>query len=132
MDIHNQFTTTHFLILLTVFIVINLVILRFKKQNWAVLLDWKVMISAIVITLLGLFYFQTSNSKDWIIETAGFPKYFYFKKSSLGKEVFMNWGIVRFDYVNFLQNFILIFLLTHIFKLVLKKTSEYKTKNDRK
>lgn len=122
MDIHHQFTSMYFLLLLTVFIVINLVILRFKKQNWKVLLGWKVMALAFVITFLGLLYSESSKSEDWLIETYGFPKYFYFKKSSLGKDAFMDWGIVQFDYINFLQNFILIFLLADIFKLLLKRS----------
>lgn len=121
MDIHNQFTSMYFLFLFIIFVVINLVILRFKKQNWKVLLDWKVIASAVVLTLLGLLYCESSKSNNWLIETFGFPKYFYLKKSSLGKDAFMDWGIVRFDYINFLQNFILIFLLLYIFKLIFKK-----------
>lgn len=121
MNIHSQFKNTYFLLLLIVFIVIILVILIFKKQNWKVVLEWKVLASAVVITLLGILYSESSKSDDWLIETSGFPKYFYMKKSSLGKDAFMDWGIVQFDYRSFLQNFILIFLLLDIFKLIFKK-----------
>jgi amino acid transporter len=127
MNIHNQFTSTYFLLLFIIFVVINLIILRFKKQNWKALLDWKVISLAIIITLLGLLYDESSKSNDWLIETSGFPKHFYLKKSSLGKDAFTNWGIVSFDYINFLQNFILIFLLLDIVKLTLKRS--FKTQN---
>ena len=122
MDIHNQFTSTYFLLLFIIFVVINLIILRFKKQNWRVLLDWKVIALAFIITLLGLLYCESSKSNDWLIETSGFPKYFYLKKSSLGKDALMDWGIVQFDYINFLQNLILIFLVLDIFKLIFKRS----------
>ncbi|PQA93824.1 hypothetical protein SAMN05421796_106108 [Chryseobacterium piscicola] len=122
MDIHNQFTSMYFLLLFIIFVVINLIILRFKKQNWRVLLDWKVIALAFIITLLGLLYCESSKSNDWLIETSGFPKYFYLKKSSLGKDALMDWGIVQFDYINFLQNLILIFLVLDIFKLIFKRS----------
>jgi amino acid transporter len=129
MDIHNQFTSMYFLLIFTIFVAVNLVILRFKKQNWKVLFDWKVIATAFVITLLGLLYCESSKSNDWLIETSGFPKYFYLKKSSLGKDALMDWGIVQFDYINFLQNLILIFLLLDIFKLMLQNSLKTKTTN---
>ncbi|WP_223605451.1 hypothetical protein [Chryseobacterium sp. OSA05B] len=129
MDIHNQFTSMYFLLLFTTFVALNLIILRFKKQNWKVLFDWKVIVSAFVITLLGLSYCESSKSNDWLIETSGFPKYFYLKKSSLGKDSLMDWGIVQFDYINFLENLILIFLLIDIFKLMLQSSLKTKTTN---
>ncbi|AZA49655.1 hypothetical protein EG346_16360 [Chryseobacterium carnipullorum] len=129
MDIHNQFTSMYFLLLFTTFVALNLIILRFKKQNWKVLFDWKVIVSAFVITLLGLSYCESSKSNDWLIETSGFPKYFYLKKSSLGKDSLVDWGIVQFDYINFLENLILIFLLIDIFKLMLQSSLKTKTTN---
>ena len=86
------------------------------------MLDWKVIALAFIITLLGLLYCESSKSNDWLIETSGFPKYFYLKKSSLGKDALMDWGIVQFDYINFLQNLILIFLVLDIFKLIFKRS----------
>ena len=74
MDIHNQFTSMYFLLLFIIFVVINLIILRFKKQNWRVLLDWKVIEIKKKKTLLGWLECETSKTKDRLIETSGFPK----------------------------------------------------------
>ncbi|GAA4162102.1 hypothetical protein GCM10022217_28940 [Chryseobacterium ginsenosidimutans] len=123
MDFHNQFTLYHFLAFTILLLVISFIILRFKKLNGKTLLDWKVGLLALLVTLLGLFYSETSNAKDWIVKSYGFPRGFYLEKISSGKDAFISWGIVRLDYMNFVQNFILFFLLINIFRLILKKRS---------
>lgn len=118
MDFHNQFTFFYFLAILIILLIVNYIALKAKKQNWKTLLNWKILMVAIIITFLGLLYTEISMSKDWKIETYGFPKYFYLKKSSIEKENFLSLGIVRFHFINFIQNFILFYFLINFIWII--------------
>ncbi len=124
MDFHNYFTTTYFLALLFVLIIANFVVIRQRKLSWKLLLDWKIILLTLIITFAGLLYSETSNSKDWIIKTYGFPKYFYLKKYSVGADHFLSFGILRIDYINFIQNFVLFFLVVGLIFLWMKRTRD--------
>lgn len=119
MEIHNHFTNVHYVIVLTIFVITNLVVLRLKKQNWKALVDWKVISLAVIITLLGLLYNESSKSNDWLIETSGFPKHFYLKKSSVGS--FVSFGIMKFNIINLIQNFTLFYFLTYTIFLIFNR-----------
>ncbi|WP_345199628.1 hypothetical protein [Chryseobacterium ginsengisoli] len=121
MDFHNQFTTIYFLVLLFVLIIANFVVIKRRKLSWKLLLDWKIILITLIITFAGLLYSETSNSKDWIIKTFGFPKYFYFKKYSANTDHFLSFEIVRIDYINFIQNFALFFLAISFIFLCMKR-----------
>ncbi|PJJ67235.1 hypothetical protein CLV73_1237 [Chryseobacterium geocarposphaerae] len=121
MNFHNQFTTAYFLIVLCVLTIANFVVIRQRKLSWKLLLDWKIILFTLIITFLGLLYTEISVSKDWKIETYGFPKYFYLKKSSIGKDNFLSFGIVRFHFINFVQNFILFYLLVNLIWIIKTK-----------
>lgn len=123
-DFHNEFTFYHFLILSVILLIVDIFILKFRKINWRDLLNWKILLLALVVTLLGLFYSELNFEKDWKIISYGFPKGFYFEKISLGKQIFMKFTITRFDYMNFIQNFILYFLLINIFQVFNFKKSK--------
>jgi len=118
MDFHNQFTFFYFLAILIILLIVNYIALKAKKQNWKTLLNWKILMVAIIITFFGLLYTEISVSKDWKIETYGFPKYFYLKKSSIEKESFLSLGIVRFHFINFIQNFILFYFLINFIWII--------------
>ncbi|MFC3158227.1 hypothetical protein SAMN05443633_110102 [Chryseobacterium arachidis] len=122
MDFHNHFTTTYFLALLSVLIIANFAVIRQRKLNWKLLLDWKIILLTLIVTFAGLLYYETSNSKDWIIKTYGFPKYFYLKKYSANTDHFLSFGILRIDYINFIQNFVLFFLVVGFIFLWMKRT----------
>lgn len=64
MEIHNHFTNLHFVISLTIFAVTNFIILKCTRQNWKALLGWKVIVVAVIITLLGFLYHESSKSND--------------------------------------------------------------------
>lgn len=121
MDFHNYFTSTYFLALLFVLIIANFAVIRQRKLNWKLLLDWKIILLTLIITFAGLLYSETSNSKDWIIKSYGFPKYFYLKKYSANTDHFLSFEIVRIDYINFIQNFVLFFLTVGFIFLCLKR-----------
>lgn len=121
MQVHNQFTTVHFLIVSVVLLIINLLVIKLKKQNWKTLKNWKSLIFAFVLVLLGLLYTETSIDKGWKIETYGFPQYILLNKSSIDQNAFLNMRIMRFDYINFIQNLIVFYLLMNIFMISFKK-----------
>ncbi|WP_179473025.1 hypothetical protein [Chryseobacterium sp. H1D6B] len=89
-------------------------------MNNKVLFDWKTAVLAVTVTFLGLFYTEISNSKDWMVKTYGFPEYFYMKKSS-GAGGFLSFGIMRTNYIHFVQNFSLFYLLINSIRLIFKK-----------
>lgn len=121
MQVHNQFTTVHFLIASVVLLIINLLVIKLKKQNWKTLKNWKTLIFAFVLVLLGLLYTETSIDKDWKFETYGFPRYILLNKSSIDQNAFVNMGITRFDYINFIQNLIVFYLLMNVFMISFKR-----------
>ena len=121
MDFHNYFTSTSFLALLFVLIIANFAVIRQRKLSWKLLLDWNIILLTLIITFAGLLDSGTSNSKDWTIKTYGFPKYFYLKKYSANTDHFLSFEIVRIDYINFIQNFILFFLVISFIVLLIRK-----------
>lgn len=124
MDFHNQFSTIYFLVLLFVLIIANFVVIKRRKLSWKLLLDWKIILLTLIITFAGLLYSETSNSKDWIIKTFGFPRYFYLKKYLANTDHFLSFGILRIDYINFIQNFVLFFLVVGFIFLWMKRTRD--------
>lgn len=69
----------YFLLLLTVFIVINLVILRFKKQNWKVLLDWKVIALALSLRFWDCYILNLQNQRIGLLKLMAFQNIFILK-----------------------------------------------------
>ena len=122
MNIHNQFTFNHFIIFLIFLLVVNLLIFKFKKRDWREFFNWKSILLALVFTFLGLFYSEISHSKDWIVKTYGFPRYFYLTKKPFGEPICVEIFIQEFKYLNFIQDFILFYLSLNLIKTILKNS----------
>ena len=122
MNIHNQFTFNHFIIFLIFLLVLNLLIFKFKKRDWREFFNWKSILLALVFTFLGLFYSEISHSKDWIVKTYGFPRYFYLTKKPFEEPFCVEIFIQEFKYLNFIQDFILFFLSLNLIKTIFKKS----------
>jgi hypothetical protein len=121
MEIQHQFTTIYSLTASAILLIINLLVIRLKKQNWKTLINWKAFVFSFLLVLLGLFYSKTSIVPDWKMQTYGFPQYIFMSKSSSGQDAFLSIGIKRFEYINFIQNLILFYLLINIFMISYKK-----------
>ena len=122
MNIHNQFTFNHFIIFLIFLLVVNLLIFKFKKRDWRELFNLKLILLALVFTFLGLFYSEISHSKDWIVKTYGFPRYFYLTKKPFGGPFCVEIFIQEFKYLNFIQDFLLFYLSLNLIKTIFKKS----------
>ena len=122
MNIHNQFTFNHFIIFLIFLLVVIFLIFKFKKRDWREFFNWKSILLALVFTFLGLFYSEISHSKDWIVKTYGFPRYFYLTKKPFGEPICVEFFIQEFKYLNFIQDFILFYLSLNLIKTILKNS----------
>ena len=122
MSIHNQFTFNHFIIFLIFLLVVIFLIFKFKKRDWREFFNWKLILLALVFTFLGLFYSEISHSKDWIVKTYGFPRYFYLTKKPFGGPFCVEIFIQEFKYLNFIQDFILFYLSLNLIKTILKNS----------
>ena len=122
MNIHNQFTFNHFIIFLIFLLVVIFLIFKFKKRDWREFFNWKSILLALVFTFLGLFYSEISHSKDWIVKTYGFPRYFYLTKKPFGGPFCVEIFIQEFKYLNFIQDFILFYLSLNLIKTILKNS----------
>lgn len=121
MNIHNQFTFNHFIILSIILLIVNFLIFKFKERNRKELFNQKLILVALVLTFLGLFYSEMSSSGDWLENSFGFPRSFYIEKISRNPSAFVKFEIFRIDYLNFIQNFVLFFLLLNLIKEFFKK-----------
>lgn len=121
MEIHNQLTPVYFLIVSIVLLIINILALPLKKQSWKTLISRKALVLSLLLVVLGLLYSETSVNKDWNIETYGFPQYILLSKSSIGKDALVSFGIIRFHYINCIQNLILLYLLINFLLIALQK-----------
>lgn len=74
MKIHPYFTFYHFLGLIIILLIINVVIIKSKKENLKKLWNWKVLLVSFLITLLGLFYVETGVSGTFNFKSYGFPR----------------------------------------------------------
>ena len=122
MNIHNQFTFNHFIVFSIILLVANLLIFKFRKRDWRELFNWKLILLALAITFLGLFYSEISHSKDWIVKTYGFPKFFYLEKRPFGGPFCIEIFIQEFKYLNFIQDFMLFYLSLNLIKTIFKKS----------
>ncbi|GGP05872.1 hypothetical protein GCM10010992_23690 [Cloacibacterium rupense] len=75
---------------------------------------------ALAFTFLGLFYSEISHSKDWIVKTYGFPKFFYLEKRPFGGPFCIEIFIQEFKYLNFIQDFMLFYLSLNLIKTIFK------------
>ena len=122
MNIHNQFSFNYFIVFTVILLAVNLLIFKFKKIDWRELFNWKSILLALVFTFLGLFYSEISHSKDWIVKTYGFPRYFYLTKKPFGGPFCVEIFIQEFKYLNFIQDFLFCFLSLNLMILIFKKT----------
>lgn len=122
MNIHNQFTFTHFIVFSIIFLVVNLMLFKFQQRDGREFFNWKLILLALVFTFLGLFYSEISNSNDWMVNTYGFPRSFYLTKKPSEEPICVEFYIQEFKYFNFLQNFILFFLSLNLIKTKFKKS----------
>ena len=121
MNLYTQFTFLHFLILSIILLIFNLFLIKYKNQNFKSLLNWKVFIIALIITFLGLFYYEMRYSGDWLLKSFGFPRDFYVQKFSTNNNSFVRFDVIRFDYINFFQNLILYYLISNLIYKLLKQ-----------
>lgn len=121
MNIHNQFSFNYFIVFSIIFLIVNLLIFKFKKRDWRELFNWKLILLALVFTFLGLFYSETTHSNDWIVKTYGFPRYFYLTKKPFGEPICVEFFIQEFKYLNFIQDFLFCFLSLNLIKILFKK-----------
>ena len=121
MSIHNQFSFIYFIAFTVILLVVNLLIFKFKKRDWREFFNWKSILLALVFTFLGLFYSEISHSKDWIVKTYGFPKFFYLEKKTFEEPICVEFFIQEFKYLNFIQDFLLFFLSLNLIKAIFKK-----------
>ena len=122
MNIHNQLTFNHFIIFLIFLLVVNILIFKFKKRDWREFFNWKLILLALVFTFLGLFYSEISHSKDWIVKTYGFPKFFYLEKKPFEEPICVEFFIQEFKFLNFIQDFLLFYLSLNLIKTIFKKS----------
>jgi hypothetical protein len=122
MNIHNQFTFNHFIIFLIFLLVVNLLIIKFKKRDWRELFNLKLILLALAFTFLGLFYSEILHSKGWIVKTYGFPKFFYLEKKPFEEPICVEFFIQEFKFLNFIQDFLLFFLSLNLIKTIFKKS----------
>lgn len=122
MNIHNQFTFTHFVVFSIILLIVNFLIFKFKKRDGREFFNWKLILLALIFTFLGLFYSEMSSSGDWNEENFGFPRSFYIEKLSKIPSAYVKFEIFRIDYFNFLQNFTLFFLSLNLIKIIFKKS----------
>mgnify|MGYP000266943448 CR=1 FL=1 len=59
-------------------------------------------------------------SKDWIVKTYGFPRYFYLTKKPFGGPFCVEIFIQEFKFLNFIQDFLLFFLSLNLIKAIFK------------
>ena len=122
MSIHNQFSFIYFIAFTVILLAVNLLIIKFQKRDWREFFNWKSILLALVFTFLGLFYSEISHSKDWIVKTYGFPRYFYLTKKPFGGPFCVEIFIQEFKYFNFIQDFILFYLSLNLIKTILKNS----------
>lgn len=122
MNIHNQFTFTHFVVFSIILLIVNFLIFKFKKRDGREFLNCKLVLLAFISTFLGLFYSEISHSNDWMVKTYGFPKCFYLTKKPSEEPICVEFFIQEFKYFNFLQNFTLFFLVLNLIKIIFKKS----------
>lgn len=121
MNIQTQFTFNYFIVFSIILLVVNFILFKFKKTNWREFVSWKLILWALIFTFLGLFYAEISHSSDWMVKTYGFPKYFYLTKIFFGEPVFAEFYIQEFNYLNFLQNFLLTYFFSSLIFKIFKK-----------
>ena len=120
MSIHNQFSFIYFIAFTVILLAVNLLIIKFQKRDWREFFNWKSILLALVFTFLGLFYSEISHSKDWIVKTYGFPRYFYLTKKPFEEPICVEFFIQEFKYLNFIQDFLLFFLSLNLIKAIFK------------
>lgn len=121
MEIYEQFTPVYSVIISVILLFISLVMIRLKKQDWKILGSWKTLILALVFVLSGLMHSEVSVDKDWKMEAYGFPHPVLLSKSSIDQNAFLQIGIMRFHYINFILNLILFYLLINVFIIGFKQ-----------
>ena len=120
----KDFSFIYFIAFTVILLVVNLLIFKFKKRDWREFFNWKSILLALVFTFLGLFYSEISHSKDWIVKTYGFPRYFYLTKKPFGGPFCVEIFIQEFKYLNFIQDFLFCFLSLNLMILIFKKTQK--------
>ena len=120
MSIHNQFSFIYFIAFTVILLAVNLLIIKFQKRDWREFFNWKSILLALVFTFLGLFYSEISHSKDWIVKTYGFPRYFYLTKKPFEEPICVEFFIQEFKFLNFIQDFLLFFLSLNLIKAIFK------------
>ena len=120
MNIHNQFSINYFIVFIVILLAVNLLIFKFQKRDWREFFNWKSILLALVFTFLGLFYSEISHSKDWIVKTYGFPRYFYLTKKPFEEPICVEFFIQEFKFLNFIQDFLLFFLSLNLIKAIFK------------
>lgn len=100
---------------------VNLLIFKFQKRDWRELFNLKLILLALAFTFLGLFYSELSHSKGWIVKTYGFPKFFYLEKKPFEEPICVEFFIQEFNYLNFIQDFLLCLLSLNLIKILFKK-----------
>ena len=120
MNIHNQFSFIYFIAFTVILLAVNLLIIKFQKRDWREFFNWKSILLALVFTFLGLFYSEISHSKDWIVKTYGFPRYFYLTKKPFEEPICVEFFIQEFKFLNFIQDFLLFFLSLNLIKAIFK------------
>ena len=105
MKIHTAFTFYHFLELSGLLLILNFIILNFRKESFKKIWNWKFFAAAVLVTFLGLFYWEVRQSGDFTIKSFGFPRGFYELQKSYGS--FTEWNIFVFNKFYFLQNLII-------------------------
>ena len=121
MSIHNQFSFNYFKVFSIIFLIVNLLIIKFQKRDWRELFNLKLILLALAFTFLGLFYSEILHSKGWIVKIYGFPRYFYLTKKPFGEPICVEFFIQEFKYLNFIQDFLLFFLSLNLIKAIFKK-----------
>jgi len=104
MEVYEQFTPVYSVMTSVILLLINLLMIRLKKQDWKTLRSWKTLILALIFVLMGLLHSEMSIGEDWKMEAYGFPHPILLSKSSIDQNSFLHIGIMRFHYINFILN----------------------------